>query len=82
MNRRGFMSGFSKFTLATATVGIAVSAAAKGKDLINQSNDEVSSRINALKKRIDKLEDNQRGFLKALCLVTALSMGVDLSILI
>ena len=82
MNRRNFISGLGKFSLVTATVGVAVSASAKGRDLVNQSSDEVSSRIEALKKRIDNLEDTQKNFIKALCVVTALSTGIDLSMII
>jgi hypothetical protein len=82
MNRRNFISHFGKFSLATATAGVAVSAAAQGKDLVKQSSDQFSCRIDALKTRIDKLEDNQKNFLKVFFVVTALSTGIDLSIII
>jgi hypothetical protein len=68
--------------MVTATAGIAAASVARGKTLVNRSGDELAGRIDELKKRIDSLEENQKNFIRTLCVVTALSTGIDLSMFI
>ena len=81
MNRRRFISGLSKGGLAVAAVSGTAAAAVKGREMLEKPADAVSGRLDALKKRVDALEDNQKKYLKALCFITAVSTGVDLSVL-
>jgi hypothetical protein len=82
MNRRYFISHFGKLSLTTAAAGIAASAASEGKKIIAKTGEDVNSRIDFLRKRVDDLENSQKKILKAMIVVTAFSTGIDLSILI
>ncbi len=82
MNRRKFIAGLSKFTLVgaatTATTAIAVHDKAQTEEPVQG----LSSKLADLRKRVDELEDDQKFFLKTLCVVTALSTGIDLSVVL
>jgi hypothetical protein len=82
MNRRRFVAGLGGSGLAMAAVSAAASTAAKGREIIDQSAAGVNKRVEALKIRMDVLEAGQKKYLKALCVITAVSTGIDLSILI
>lgn len=81
MNRRRFIAGLSKGGLAVAAVSGTAAAAVKGKEMLDKPADAVSGRLEALKKRVDSLEDKQKNYLRALCVITAVSTGIDLSVL-
>ena len=81
MNRRRFIAGMSKGGLAVAAVSATTAAAVKGKEMLDKPADAVSGRLEALKKRVDALEDGQKKYLRALVVITAVSTGIDLSVL-
>jgi len=82
MNRRKFVSALGRSGLAVAAVSVAAATVSKGRDIIGQSADGISGSMDALKKRVDALEEDQKNYLRALCVITAISTGIDLSILI
>ena len=82
MNRRFFIAKMGKLGLTATTIGMTASVVEKGKNLMSHSGDEISSQLSALKKQLIRLEKEQKNYIKALCVVTALSTGIDLSILL
>jgi hypothetical protein len=82
MNRRNFVAGITRSGLALAAVSAASATAARGREFVDRSADEVGAGVEALRKRMDALEDHQKNYLRALCVITAVSTGVDLSILL
>ncbi len=82
MDRRKFISGLGKFGLIAGTTAVITSTVTKGRDLAEQSADGMASQIKSLRKRVDSLEGNQKKILRFLCIVTAVSVGVDISLLI
>ena len=82
MNRRHFISGLGKFGLTAGAAAAVTSTVVKGRDLAEQSVDGLSDRIDTLKKRLDSLEGKQKKMFKLLIIVTAISAGIDISLLI
>jgi hypothetical protein len=80
MNRRKFISGLGKYGLTAGTAAVITSTVTRGRDLAGQSVEGMSSQIGILKKRLDSLEGNQKKMLRFLCIFTALSVGVDISL--
>lgn len=82
MNRRKFIAAFSKVSLVTAAASATTVAASRGREKAEVVGEGLSQRMEELKKRVDALEEDQKDYLRALCLVTAVSTGLDLSFLI
>jgi hypothetical protein len=82
MRRRDFLTAFSKASLVTATVTMATTTVAKSKDIADSSIDNLANHFKTVKHKMDKLESNQNKMLKALVLVTAVSTGVDISLIL
>ena len=82
MNRRKFIAGFSKISLIGAAATATTAAVISEKSKPDEPAQGLNRKIAELKKRVDTLEDDQKFFLKTLCLVTAVSTGIDLSVLI
>ena len=82
MNRRNFISGFSKLGLTVVTASAVTSAVTRSRDLAGQSVDGMAAQITSLKKRLDSLEGNQKKMLKLLCIFAVISTGIDISLLL
>ena len=82
MNRRNFIKDFGRFSLATVATGITVSAAAKIRSSTDSAGDSLSKQVDLLKDKIESLESSQKNLMKAVCVVTAVSTGIDLSLLV
>ena len=82
MRRRDFLSSFSKYSVVAATSAAATAAVSKSRDMAESSMDHFGKRIDVLKNRVENLEDNQKKMTKALVLVTAVSTGVDMTLIL
>jgi hypothetical protein len=82
MNRRKFIAGLSKFTLLGAATTATTAVAVRENAQTEEPTQGFSRKLADLRKRVDELEEDQKFFLKTLCVVTALSTGIDLSVLL
>jgi hypothetical protein len=82
MNRRNFLSGFSKLSLVPVTASIVTAVSMKNRNVLESSAKNLEKQIKSLKNQFDKLEDNQKKMLKTLVLITAVSTGFDLSLML
>ena len=82
MNRRRFIAGLSKLSLAGTAAAATTAVALHEKPKPEEPEKGLSRKLAELKKRVDALEDDQKFFLKTLCVVTAISTGIDLSVLL
>lgn len=82
MNRRKFIAALSKVSVIGAATTATTAVALSEKSQADEPAQGLNKKLAELKKRIDTLEDDQKFFLKTLCLVTAVSTGVDLSVLL
>ncbi len=79
MNRRDFLSKFSK-TAAVAGASAATVAAAtypKVRQSVNSGADKIGSELKRLNKRIDAMEDSHRRVLKVLVVAVSVTSGLD-----
>ena len=79
MNRRDFISKFSKTAAAAgaAATGVAVATYPKAKQAALAGAGMVQREVKALNKRIDSMEASQRRMLTALIFVASMSTGLD-----
>jgi hypothetical protein len=82
MNRRDFLSGFSKLSLVPMTASIATAASIKSRNIAENSMENIEKQFKSLKNQYENLENNQKKMAKALVLLTAVSTGVDLSLIL
>lgn len=79
MNRRDFISRFSK-TAAAAGVGVTATAAAtypKVRQGVISGARKINGEMKALTKRIDAMENSHRKMVKMLIVAVSLSTGLD-----
>jgi len=79
MNRREFISRFSKTAASAGAAATAVAAVAypKTKEALASGAGIAQREFKALNKRIDAMEDRQRKMLTALIFVASVSTGMD-----
>jgi len=89
MDRRSFLRGLGKPALALAAVPVVVTAADKARDagaaalqaLKNQFTG-VKEQCASLKDRMEKLEANQKRTMRIVLAISAITLGVDASLLL
>lgn len=79
MNRREFLSKFSKTAAAAGAAATTAAAVVypKTKTAFATSADVVQREIKALNKRVDAMEDSQKRMFTALIFVASISTGMD-----
>ena len=82
MNRREFISRFSKYSLVAGTGAAANQVLGKSREISDQALLAANEKISAMSQRLDSIEDKQDKMMKALILTTALSTGIDLSLIL
>jgi len=84
MHRRALLKGLMIGIPATAAAvaGAAVKSGAYVRDTSEQSMESVKTQLDALRKRIDESDASTKKMLKTLCVLTALSLGIDVSLLL
>ena len=82
MQRREFLKKFSLGAGLASVSGIATATAARGKDMLDSTKDEILTRLDTVEKRIDAMDASHKKTMKAILIVAGLSIGMDVSILI
>ena len=83
MNRRDFLARLRKPALAIAAVpAIALAAADRGKQTIDPHVTALKSRLQEMKRRMDKMEKSHKRTVRVLLVVTGVLAGIDISLLI
>ena len=82
MHRRRFLAELASHSVLAGTVAIAGGAAARTRDIAQTSLERMGHKIETLGKRVDSLEGRQKQLTRALIVVTAVSTGIDLSLLV
>ena len=84
MQRRALLKGLMVGipVTAAAVAGAAVKSGAYVRESSEQSIDSVRTQLDALRKRIDESDASTKKMLKTLCVLTALSLGIDVSLLL
>jgi hypothetical protein len=83
MNRREFLNTLKKPALALAAVpAIAVAAADRGRQAIDPHLQALKSKYENLSDRMDNMERSQKRMMKAMIVVTGVTLGIDISLLI
>jgi len=82
MNRRYFISALGQYSAVAAAASVATSMASKGRSAAENSVDVLNRYFRSLQKRMENLEDSQRKMTKALVVVTAVSTGIDLTLIL
>ena len=79
MNRREFISRFSKTAATAGATATAIAAVAypKTRDALTSGAGIAQRELKALNKRIDTMEDSQKKMLTALIFVASVSTGMD-----
>lgn len=75
------MKGFGKISLLTAATGLTIGAAENIRTKTDKTSQDINRQVAILKKKINSMESNQKNLVKALCVITAFSTGVDLTLL-
>ena len=82
MQRRRFLAGLAAHSAVATTVAVASGAAHKSRDLAQTSLERMGHKIETLGKRVDSLEGRQKQLTRTLIVVTAISTGIDLSLIV
>lgn len=82
MRRRKFIADFTKFSVVTAVTGAAATTAVNLRSVADDTRHGLTGQVDKLKQRMDSLESGQKNLVRAFCLVTALSTGLDLTLLV
>jgi hypothetical protein len=89
MDRRSFLRGISKPALALAAVPVVATAADKARDAavaalqaLNNQFAGMEDQCASLRKRMDKMEVSQKQTLRIVLAISAITLGVDVSLLI
>ena len=84
MQRRALLKGLMIGIPATAAAvaGAAVKSGAYVRETSEQSIESLKTQLDALRKRVDESDASTKKMLKALCALTALSLGIDVSLLL
>jgi len=79
MNRREFISKFSKTAATAGAAATAVAAAAypPTKQAVSSGVGVIQREVKALNERVDAMEDSQKKMLTALIFVASVSTGMD-----
>lgn len=79
MNRREFISKFSKTAAAAGAAATAAAAVAypPTKQAVTAGAGVIQREVKALNKRVDAMEDSQKKMLTALIFVASVSTGMD-----
>ena len=82
MNRRDFISSLGKYSVVAGAGAVASQAIGKSRELGDQTLQKANQKITALSKRLDSIEDKQDKMMKALIITTAVSTGIDLTLIL
>jgi len=89
MDRRSFLRGISKPALALAAVPVVVTAADKARDAgaaalqaLKHQCARMQDQCASLKDRMDEMEASQKRTLRIVLAISAITLGVDVSMLI
>ena len=84
MQRRALLKGLMVGIPATAAAvaGAAVKSGTYVRETSEQSMESVKTQLDGLRKRIDESDASTKKMLKTLCVLTALSLGIDVSLLL
>ena len=84
MQRRALLKGLMVGIPATAAAvaGVAVKSGAYVRETSEQSIESLKSQVDSLRKRVDESDTSTKKMLKTLCVLTALSLGIDVSLLL
>ena len=82
MKRREFLSSFSKYSVVAGAGAVASQAIGKSRELGDMTLQHANEKFSAISKRLDNIEDKQDKLMKALIVTTAVSTGIDLSLIL
>ena len=82
MKRRNFLKQFGKASVIATAGGLTVSAAESIRSKADETSQDLAQQFAMLKKKVDAMESGQKNLIKALCIITAYSTGIDLTLLI
>ena len=81
MNRRNFLKGMGLPASVTA-LSVLTATAYKSKQAVNSTKTSIEKRVQALTKRMDRMEHRNKQLTRAVLAVGAVSTGVDLTFLL